>query len=153
MSIRVVIAEDQSMVLGALAALLEIEHDINVVGQAHNGKEALQLTLQHKPDLLLTDIEMPEMSGLEVTAELKRQGFPSRVIILPTFARDGTPCRFNSAVTSRPLISGISMSVSNRSGLCCNVSCRASLPLWAWPTTLMSCSISSSAASAPSTML
>ncbi len=89
MSIRVVIAEDQSMVLGALAALLEIEHDINVVGQAHNGKEALQLTLQHKPDLLLTDIEMPEMSGLEVTAELKRQGVPSRVIILTTFARAG----------------------------------------------------------------
>jgi len=89
MSIRVVIAEDQSMVLGALAALLEIEHDINVVGQAHNGKEALQLTLQHKPDLLLTDIEMPEMSGLEVTAELKRQGASSRVIILTTFARAG----------------------------------------------------------------
>jgi two-component system response regulator DesR len=89
MSIRVVIAEDQSMVLGALAALLEIEHDINVVGQAHDGKEALQLTLKHKPDLLLTDIEMPEMSGLEVAAELKRQGASSRVIILTTFARSG----------------------------------------------------------------
>jgi two-component system response regulator DesR len=59
------------------------------VGQAHNGKEALQLTLQHKPDLLLTDIEMPEMTGLEVTAELKRQSVPSRVIILTTFARAG----------------------------------------------------------------
>jgi two-component system response regulator DesR len=87
--ISVVIAEDQSMVLGALAALLEIEHDIRVVGQAVNGKEALQLTLQHKPDLLLTDIEMPEMSGLEVAAELKRQGASSRVIILTTFARSG----------------------------------------------------------------
>src|ERR1700759_2431415 len=87
--ISVVIAEDQSMVLGALAALLEIEHDIRVVGQARNGKEALQLTLQHKPDLLLTDIEMPEMSGLEVAAELKRQGAASRVIILTTFARSG----------------------------------------------------------------
>jgi two-component system response regulator DesR len=89
MSIRVVIAEDQSMVLGALAALLEIEDDISVVGQAHHGIEALQLTLKHKPDLLLTDIEMPEMSGLEVAAELKRIGASSRVIILTTFARAG----------------------------------------------------------------
>jgi two-component system, NarL family, response regulator DesR len=87
--ISVVIAEDQSMVLGALAALLEIEHDIRVVGQALNGKDALQLTLQHKPDLLLTDIEMPGMSGLEVAAELQRQGASSRVIILTTFARSG----------------------------------------------------------------
>lgn len=84
-----VIAEDQSMVLGALAALLEIEHDIDVVGQALNGREALRLTLHHKPDLLLTDIEMPEMSGLEVAAELKRQGSGTRVIILTTFARSG----------------------------------------------------------------
>ncbi len=89
MKISVVIAEDQSMVLGALAALLEIEHDIRVVGQALNGKDALQLTLQHKPDLLLTDIEMPGMSGLEVAAELQRQGASSRVIILTTFARSG----------------------------------------------------------------
>ncbi|HLJ87497.1 MAG TPA: response regulator transcription factor [Candidatus Angelobacter sp.] len=89
MAIRVVIAEDQSMVLGALAALLEIESDIKVVGQARNGKEALRLTLQHQPDLLLTDIEMPELSGLDVAAEIRRQGSSSRVIILTTFARAG----------------------------------------------------------------
>lgn len=89
MSVRVVIAEDQGMVLGALAALLEIEPDLKVVGQARNGREALQLTLQHKPDVLLTDIEMPELSGLEVAAELKRQCSGTRVIILTTFARPG----------------------------------------------------------------
>lgn len=89
MKIRVVIAEDQNMVLGALAALLETENDIQVVGQAHDGKEALKLTLQHKPDLLLTDIEMPEMTGLEVAAELKQRGSSSRIIILTTFARPG----------------------------------------------------------------
>ncbi|HZD93998.1 MAG TPA: response regulator, partial [Candidatus Sulfotelmatobacter sp.] len=61
MSVKIVIAEDQGMVLGALAALLAIEHDFEVIGQARNGREALQLTLQHKPDVLLTDIEMPEM--------------------------------------------------------------------------------------------
>jgi two-component system response regulator DesR len=76
-------------VLGALSALLEIERDIKVVGQATNGKEALDLTLQHKPDILLSDIEMPVMSGLEVAAELKQRGSTSRVIILTTFARPG----------------------------------------------------------------
>jgi two-component system response regulator DesR len=89
MSARIVIAEDQGMVLGALAALLETEQDLDVVGQARNGREALQLTLRHKPDVLLTDIEMPEMSGLEVAAELKQRGSTTRVIILTTFARPG----------------------------------------------------------------
>jgi len=89
MTVRVIIAEDQAMVLGALAALLEVAGDVHVVAQARNGKEALQLTLQHKPDILLTDIEMPEMSGLEVAAELKKRGVGSRVIILTTFARPG----------------------------------------------------------------
>ncbi len=89
MKIHVIIAEDQSMVLGALAALLESEGDIEVVGQAHNGLEATKMVRSLKPDLLLTDIEMPEMSGLEVAAELKRQQSPVRVIILTTFARAG----------------------------------------------------------------
>jgi two-component system response regulator DesR len=88
-AIRVVIAEDQGMVLGALAALLEIEGDISVIAQARNGKDALQAVLAHKPDLFLTDIEMPEMTGLDVAAELKRRRFPVRVIILTTFARAG----------------------------------------------------------------
>ena len=61
--IRVVIAEDQGMVLGALAALLEIEGAISVVARARDGKEALESTLAHKPDVFITDIEMPRMSG------------------------------------------------------------------------------------------
>jgi two-component system response regulator DesR len=87
--IRVVIAEDQSMILGALAALLDIEQDIEVVGQARSGPEAVQLVAKLKPDVLLTDIEMPEATGLDVAAELKRQGSSARVIILTTFARPG----------------------------------------------------------------
>ena len=89
MTIRVVIAEDQGMVLGALSALLEIERDIQVIGRAANGREALDLTLKHKPDVLISDIEMPEMTGLEVAAELKERGSTARVIILTTFARPG----------------------------------------------------------------
>jgi len=87
--IRVIIAEDQGMVLGALAALLEIEGDIAVVARAKNGKEALRAVLAHKPDVLITDIEMPEMTGLDVAAELKRLHKDTRVIILTTFARTG----------------------------------------------------------------
>jgi two-component system response regulator DesR len=89
MSIRIVIAEDQAMVLGALAALLEAEDDITVAGQASNGSEALRLVIAEKPDVLLSDIEMPELSGLDLAAELKRQRVPVRVIMLTTFARTG----------------------------------------------------------------
>jgi len=88
-AIRVVIAEDQGMVLGALAALLEIEGDIGVVGRARNGKEALATVLAQKPEVFITDIEMPEMTGLEVAAELQRRRMNTRVIIVTTFARAG----------------------------------------------------------------
>ena len=87
--IRVVIAEDQAMVLGALAALLEIEGDIDVVGRARDGEEALALCNEEKPDVLLTDIEMPKMTGLELAAAVRRAQLPTRVIILTTFARGG----------------------------------------------------------------
>jgi two-component system response regulator DesR len=89
MSIRLVIAEDQAMVLGALAALLETEDDMEVVGQAANGRVALDLVIVRKPDVLLSDIEMPEMTGLEVAAEIKRLRSPTRTAILTTFARPG----------------------------------------------------------------
>ncbi|HJR63702.1 MAG TPA: response regulator transcription factor [Gemmatimonadaceae bacterium] len=87
--ITVLIAEDQGMVLGALAALLEIEGDIEVVARAHDGREALELVRAHRPDVVITDIEMPIVTGLELAAELQRQRSPARVIILTTFARAG----------------------------------------------------------------
>ena len=87
--IRVLIAEDQAMVAGALAALLEIERDIEVVGTAPNGREALEAVRTLRPDVLLTDIEMPEMTGLELAAAVHAQGSLPRVVILTTFARPG----------------------------------------------------------------
>jgi len=87
--IRVIIAEDQAMVLGALAALLELEPDVSVVAQVRDGKQALAATLEHRPDVLITDIEMPNMTGLELAAALQAQGPATRVIILTTFARPG----------------------------------------------------------------
>lgn len=87
--IRVIVAEDQALVLGALVALLEIESDITVVARARDGREAVIQCAEHQPDVLLTDIEMPHLSGLEVASELQRSGSSTRVIIVTTFARAG----------------------------------------------------------------
>ncbi len=87
--IRVVLAEDQAMVLGALAALLELESDIAVVACAKDGHEAREAVLRLKPDVLVTDIEMPRMTGLELTADVRTVQPATRTIILTTFARPG----------------------------------------------------------------
>ena len=87
--IRVVVAEDQAMVLGALAALLDIEPDLSVVGRAAHGRAALDLARSLKPDVIVTDIEMPEMSGLELAQALRSEKLNTRVVILTTFARPG----------------------------------------------------------------
>ena len=86
--IRVVIAEDQRMVLGALAALLSLEDDIEVVAQAGDGAAALAMVREHQPDVLITDVEMPVMSGLDVARLLQGQT-QARVIVLTNFARAG----------------------------------------------------------------
>jgi two-component system, NarL family, response regulator DesR len=77
------------MVLGALAALLELEPDITVVARAATGRAALEAVVKHSPDVLVTDIEMPQMSGLEVAAALRSSHPGVRCIILTTFARPG----------------------------------------------------------------
>jgi two-component system response regulator DesR len=87
--IRIVIAEDQSLVLGALAALLDLEEDFEVVGRATDGASALALALSIRPDVLVSDIEMPELSGIDVAARLKAEGSPTRVLIVTTFGRPG----------------------------------------------------------------
>ncbi len=87
--IKILIAEDQSMVLGALSALLDLEDDFEVVAKAEDGKKALELALQHSVDIILTDIEMPVMTGLELAQELQRIKHPAKVMVLTTFARGG----------------------------------------------------------------
>ncbi len=87
--IRVLLAEDQTMLRGALAALLDLEPDITVVAQAANGNDALTLVRTHTPDVVVTDIEMPQRTGLEFAAALKDTDSKARVIILTTFARPG----------------------------------------------------------------
>ena len=85
--IRIVIAEDQRMVLGALGSLLDLEEDMEVVGKANNGEEALKLIEQLQPDICIMDIEMPVKSGLDAAEQLKENN--CKVIILTTFARSG----------------------------------------------------------------
>lgn len=85
--IKIVIAEDQRMLLGALGSLLDLEEDMEVVGKARNGEEALKLINRLQPDICIMDIEMPIKSGLDVAEEIKEQD--CKVIILTTFARTG----------------------------------------------------------------
>ncbi|MFS8096855.1 response regulator transcription factor [Lentzea alba] len=87
--IRVVLAEDQAMVRGAFAQLLDLQPDVTVVATAGNGDEALAAVAEHRPDVLLTDIEMPGRTGLDVARELSRRGDPTKVLIVTTFARSG----------------------------------------------------------------
>jgi two-component system response regulator DesR len=87
--IRVLLAEDQTMLRGALAALLDLEPDITVIAQAANGREALKLARDLSPDVIVTDIEMPEKTGLELASDLNLAESKARVIILTTFARPG----------------------------------------------------------------
>lgn len=87
--IRVLLAEDQAMVRGALTALLKLEPDIDVVGGAADGEEAWRAVQQLKPDILVTDIEMPGITGLELAQRVQRHELPSKVVIVTTFARAG----------------------------------------------------------------
>jgi two-component system response regulator DesR len=87
--IRVLLAEDQAMVRGALSALLGLESDIDVVGSAADGEEAWRALQQLRPDLLVTDIEMPGLTGLELAQRVQRHALACKVVIVTTFARPG----------------------------------------------------------------
>lgn len=88
-AITLVIAEDQAMVMGALARLLELEGDMTILATALDGEAALDAVRLHRPAVLLTDIEMPGMSGIEVAAALVREKSATRTLIVTTFDRSG----------------------------------------------------------------
>lgn len=87
--IRIVIAEDHAMVGGALRALLATERDLEVRAVVLDGKAALAAVARHLPDVLLTDVEMPSLDGLELAARVQREYPGTKVLILTTFARAG----------------------------------------------------------------
>ncbi|HEY9541429.1 MAG TPA: response regulator transcription factor [Luteimonas sp.] len=87
--IRILLAEDQAMVRGALSALLGLESDIEVLGAAADGEIAWRELQRLQPDVLVTDIEMPGLSGLELAQRVQRHELATKVVIVTTFARAG----------------------------------------------------------------
>jgi DNA-binding NarL/FixJ family response regulator len=86
--IRVLIADDQALVRGGFRLILEAQKDIQVVGEAADGREALALARELEPDVVLMDIRMPELDGLEATRRLVADGDAPRVLMLTTFGED-----------------------------------------------------------------
>ncbi|MFK3676278.1 response regulator [Microbacterium sp. NPDC090218] len=87
--IRLLIADDQALVRGALGALLELEPDLAVVGLASDGAEAVRLAEELRPDVCLMDIQMPGMDGVEATSRIRGVSGGTRVLVVTTFARPG----------------------------------------------------------------
>lgn len=88
MSIRVLIADDQALVRSGFRMILEARDDLEVVGEAENGAQALELAQTFAPDVVLMDVRMPAMDGVEATRRLLEAGSSARVIILTTFDLD-----------------------------------------------------------------
>ena len=87
--IKVLVVEDQAMVRGAISALLSLEDNIDVIGQAENGRQAVKILEGNAIDIVLTDIEMPEMTGIELAEHLAQQSMAIKTIIMTTFSKVG----------------------------------------------------------------
>ena len=87
-SIRILLAEDQTLMRQGLKTILELENGFEVAGEAEDGKTAVKLALQLRPDIILMDVQMPQLNGVEATAAICRAWPEARVIILTTFDRD-----------------------------------------------------------------
>ena len=88
MSIRVVLCDDQALVRSGFRMILEAREDIEVVGEAEDGAQALDLAWRHRPDVVLMDVRMPRLDGVEATRRLVESGSEARVLILTTFDLD-----------------------------------------------------------------
>ena len=89
MSIRLLVADDQALVRGALAALLDLEEDLEVVAEVADGRDVVAAAERHEPDVALLDVEMPGLDGIEATRALKSRRPSTRVLIVTTFGRPG----------------------------------------------------------------
>ena len=87
--IRLLLADDQALVRGALSALLGLEPDLEIVAEVGSGDEVVAAVLEHRPDVALLDVEMPGLDGITATAEVRRAAPGTRVLIVTTFGRPG----------------------------------------------------------------
>jgi len=88
LSVRVLICDDQALVRGGFRAILDSRPEIEVVGEAENGAQAVAVAQRRHPDVILMDIRMPELDGIEATRQLVAAGSPARIIVLTTFDLD-----------------------------------------------------------------
>ena len=88
MSIRVLIADDQALVRSGFRLILETRSDIDVVGEAEDGRRAVALAVDAEPDVILMDVRMPELDGIEATRQIVAAGSPARILVLTTFDLD-----------------------------------------------------------------
>ena len=91
--IRILIADDHPVVRQGIIANLKPQRDMTVVGEADDGAEALALIKKHLPDVVLLDLRMPRIDGLDVVAEVKASKLPIKVIIMTTFETEADVCR------------------------------------------------------------
>ncbi|MGH8901823.1 MAG: response regulator [Egibacteraceae bacterium] len=88
MSIRIVLADDQALVRSGFRMILEARPDLEVVGEAEDGRQAVKLSQQLRPDVILMDVRMPNMNGVEATRQLVAEGSNARILILTTYDLD-----------------------------------------------------------------
>ena len=88
MSIRVLIVDDQALVRSGFALIVETRPDLEVVGEAENGEDAVRLARELEPDVILMDIRMPGLDGIEATRQIVASGSSTRILVLTTFDLD-----------------------------------------------------------------
>ncbi len=88
MTIRVLITDDETLIRSGLQLMLESQSDLRVIAEAANGEAAVDLAITHRPDVILMDIQMPKMSGIEATRKITNRDNPPRVVMLTTFGDD-----------------------------------------------------------------
>lgn len=117
--IRVLVADDQALVRGAIVTLLGLEPDVEVVAEAGRGDEVLPLLVEHEVDVALVDVEMPGLDGIEVCRAITAAGLPTRALVVTTFGRPGFVRRALEAGAAGFVVKDTPASEPGRRGAAC----------------------------------
>jgi len=105
--IRILTVDDHALVRGGIAALVSTQSDMKIVGDASNGREAIQMFRTHKPDVTLMDIQMPEVDGIEALIAIRAEFPDARVVVLTTYKGDVQAMRARKAGAQAYLLKGL----------------------------------------------